>query len=156
MTSRVQAVEAFRDYLDVIYSTPEDDEDENEGAGILKSILTCYLDDLRRKQDGQDGDDNHFLRIKLSSALAASLFEDHWAEHSGALGNWYYGKSPASLEELVANLLSESILNFAESILEMRQYLVEPDPFRAPSPEMVDGIYKKWAEDDLAALGDSH
>ena len=157
MTSRVQAIEAFRDYLDVLCPTPEDD-DEDEGVGILKSILDCYLDDLRRKHeecDWQDGDDNHFLRIKLSSALAGSLFSDHMAEHASALGNWYHGKNPANLEELVANLLSESILNFAESILEMRQYLVEPDPFRAPSPEMIDGIYKKWAEDDLAALGNT-
>jgi hypothetical protein len=143
--SRVQAVEAFRDYLNVICPTPEDD-DEDEGIGILKSILDCYLDDLRRKDNGQDGDDNYFLRIKLSSALAASLFSDHMTEHSSALANWYHGKSPASLEELVANLLSESILNFAESILEMRQYLVEPDPFAAPSPEMIDGIYRKWAD----------
>jgi hypothetical protein len=154
--SRVQAVAAFRDYLDVLYSTPEDDEDETEGAGILKSILDCYLIDLQRKDNGLDGDDSYFLRIKLSSAMAASLFEDHRAEHSSALANWYHGKSPASLEELVANLLSESILNFAESILEMRRYLVEPDPFAAPCPEMVDAIYRKWAEEDLAALGNSH
>ena len=76
-------------------------------------------------------------------------------EHSSALGNWYHGKNPTNLEELVANLLSESILNFAESILEMRQYLVEPDPFRAPNPEMVNAIYRKWAEDDLVALGNT-
>ena len=137
MASRVQTIEAFRDYLDVLCPTPEDD-DEDEGVGILKSILDCYLYDLRRKNDGDDGDDNDFLRIKLSSALAASLFEDHWAEHSSALGNWYHGKSPANLEELVANLLSESILNFAESIVEMRQYLVEPDPFKPLSPEMIE------------------
>jgi hypothetical protein len=137
MTSRMQAVEAFCEYLDVLCPTPEDD-DEDEGVGILKSILDCYLYDLQRKDSDRNGDDNDFLRIKLSSALAASLFSDHMAEHSSELTHWYHGKNPANLEELVANLLSESILNFAESILEMRGYLVEPHPFRPPSPEVIE------------------
>jgi hypothetical protein len=140
---KINAVVSFGDYLAHLYA----DAADLEGIDLLLDVLETYEADLRRIAANRSGDAGHFATVKMTSALAGSLLHDLFADHADLLADWYPRMYVENTAQLIANLLSEIIQDFAGSIQEMAGYLPLPDlgKYRAE-------IIKRWPNVDQRLL----
>lgn len=99
------------------------DQDEDQNLEMILSVATDYVKELQRKQLAKKAKKVVYFEVRLASALAGVLLRDLLDEKSEQMAGWSHGCPPANMLQAIANMLSEAVLEFQDSLAEMQQCL---------------------------------
>ena len=145
---RLNLIDLMSEYVRGMYPDPSQ---HDEGQDRLLKLLSIYRADTQRRIEGRRGDRDYLWdHLKVGVRLAGALMAEVQEHESPYLVGWYHGCTPANTVQLFYNLLSETALELAVSILEVEsQYPEEKAMFDRERADYA-RIHLEWQRQDEA------